>query len=671
MNIPYTKTLSRAPLLVKTAQENIIAKTAPKNLGFLSPRAILFYEMKSLRFSAVLFLCLAAFFSGCGDLDTMLSSGKAYKVNALVNGRSLDECAILSRGSEVSPYFDFNINGDPDIASLVIYLKNYMGKETGVRIKYALPMKDGEYTAESDASSPEPAAVQETSVSGTESVYVSDMAGGSQSGTVSLVTETPAAESTVPAGTVSTDVKDAAPSPEGKDSAETGSESGLSTIESSPAEPPAAGTPSTSEVIVTVENFYDLPSLTFGDDLPFGFYTIVFEVRAANGAVLNSIEKPFFYIDSSRLVIEEIVSYLPGVSSAARIVPPGEKIILEAKMLAEGVTPYIIWYEGKNIISEGYKAEGGDRIFWSSPAQTGFHNIRVEVFPFNPNQMPVMRGLTHDISLPVSQRHGRDGYFAPYSSQLSRWYKLWGNLTDTRDPANAASGLVPAAEGMEIQWQPVSDTYGLKIGTDAVYKIPGAFFKYIRKNEGSGEILFRFAPYDTSAETLILKTDLLITDADGVQTAYPIELSLFEENLVLTVFVQNEQGEVLRAQTPLFVYDDGFISAAIDFQFFDDSIIISIGVENTETASITTWEHITLQGYAESDGVIQFGGISGNSYEETSAAANFIVTDIAVLYPEVSPALILPKDGEDTDDENMETTEIEIIEDAVAVPVED
>jgi hypothetical protein len=596
----------------------------------------------------------------------MLSSGKAYKVNALVNGRSLDECAILSQGSEISPYFDFNVNGDPDIASLVIYLKNYMGKEAGVRIKYSLPIKEGENTIEADASSPVPGVVQEAA--GTESVYIPDGASGVAAGTVSVVTEMTGTESPVLAGTVGTDAKDAALYTESKDSIETGGESGLSTIEDSPVEPGTAGTPSASEVIgvseviVTVENFYDMPSLTFGDDLPFGFYTIVFEVRAGNGAVLNSIEKPFFYIASSQLVIEGIVSYLPGVSSAARIVPPGEKIILEAKMLAEGVSPYIIWYEGKNIISEGYKAEGGDRIFWSSPAQTGFQNIRIEVFPFNPNQMPVMRGLTHDISLPVSQRHGRDGYFAAYSNQLSHWYKLWGNLTDTRDPANAASGLVPA-DDMEIKWQPVSGTYGLKVGPANVYKIPGAFFKYIRQNEGSGEILFRFAPYDTSTETLILKTELLTTNADDIQTAYPMELSLFEENLVLTVFVKNEENEVLRVQTPLIVSADGFVSAAIDFQFFDESVIIGIGVENTETASIEAWEHITIQGRAESDGVIQFGGIFDNSYEKTNTAAyNFIVTEIAVFYAEVSPAAILPEDDENTVDEGSEIAEIEAIE---------
>jgi hypothetical protein len=623
--------------------------------------------MKNLRFSALLFLGLAAALASCGELDTMLSSGKAYKVNALINGRSLDECAILSRGSEIAPYFDFNIKDDPDIASLVIYLKNYMGKETGPRIKYVLPGKEGENAAEGDALYLPPDAVQEGL--GAESGDTPEGTNVAEAGAGSTETERGAPDDAVPTedSGADTEAGSPAPEPEGGQSVENNGQvvenSGQPAASGSdmPEEPPRADT--TAEIIITVQNFYDLPSLTFGDDLPFGFYTIVFEVRAANGAVLNSIEKPAFYLASNRLAIEEIVSYLPGVSSAARIVPPGEKIILEAKILAEGVAPYIIWYEGKNIISEGYKADGADRIFWSSPAQTGFQNISVEVFPFNPSQTPGMRGLTHDVSLPVSQRHGRDGYFAPYSNQLSRWYKLWGNLTDTRDPGNTASALIPA-DDTEIQWQPVSDTYGLKAGPVNVYKIPGSFFKYIRQNEGSGEIRFRFSPYNTSAETLLLKTDLRITDDEtGTETVYPMEFSLLEENLVLSVLVQNRQDGALRAQTPLLVDADGFISAAIDFQFFDDNAIISIGVEDTETASITTWEQIAIHGHAEGGGLIQFGGTFDNSYGETHTAAyNFIVTELAVLYNEVSPASRLEGDDENTGDESLESTEITVPE---------
>ncbi|MDR2444955.1 MAG: hypothetical protein LBD44_03350 [Spirochaetaceae bacterium] len=93
------------------------------------------------------FLIVAVLFFGCGDLDLALSSGKTYKVNALVNGLSLDECAILSNESRVLPYLDFNVKGDPDIASLVIYLKDYMGKEAGFRTRYNFAVQGNTDTA--------------------------------------------------------------------------------------------------------------------------------------------------------------------------------------------------------------------------------------------------------------------------------------------------------------------------------------------------------------------------------------------------------------------------------------------------------------------------------------------------------------------------------------------
>jgi hypothetical protein len=82
-----------------------------------------------------LIIGIAALLAACGDLNMTLSSGRVYKVAALVNGVSLDECAILSAQSRISPYFDMNIKDDPDGASLVIYLKNYLGKPTGFNIR--------------------------------------------------------------------------------------------------------------------------------------------------------------------------------------------------------------------------------------------------------------------------------------------------------------------------------------------------------------------------------------------------------------------------------------------------------------------------------------------------------------------------------------------------------
>ncbi|MDR2658614.1 MAG: hypothetical protein LBC27_01305 [Spirochaetaceae bacterium] len=598
-----------------------------------------------IRFSVPVFALIFLFVS-CGDLDMALSSSKVYKVNAMVNGLSLDECSIVSSDSEIAPYFDFNIKSDPDIAALGVSLKDSRGKETGLRIIYALPSWDPDaktdVVKENDKKDPvsatetsdEEAAKKPEETSTIEDtadkpVEIVENQGGSQE------TETPPDD--IPAENT---VENAA-----------GTDSVTNTTEyTTPRAVLENQTGSALTEIITVEDFYgDLPMLRIGDDLPAGFYTIVFNVIASNGTILNSVEKPFYYLANETLVVEDIISYLPGVSSTTRIVPPGEKVLLEALIQADAaVTPYIVWYNGKDRINEGFAAEGAERIFWVAPAQNGFQNIRIEVFPFNPNKYyPLMRGISRSVSLPISQKHGRNGLYAGMDTQLSRWYRLWGNLKDERDPLNTALGLIKT-EDTPVRWLPVSGTYGLAIGVVDAYRLPGAFFKYIQNNEGSGELLFRFTPWSGESDGPLLSAVLQnLNEEGGVCSVW---ISLTEEFISLNVAYNDE---IFEAQTPLVFDSDGFVSAALDFQFFEESTTVSLGLKTVETnfvEDIENWERISIGFIASKEGYIQFGGAFDTPDARRLNSVTSVLTEIAVLYPAVSPAII-PVDEQTEPDE--------------------
>ncbi|MDR2444954.1 MAG: hypothetical protein LBD44_03345 [Spirochaetaceae bacterium] len=398
-----------------------------------------------------------------------------------------------------------------------------------------------------------------------------------------------------------------------------------------------------------------LPAITFRSDIPSGFYHIVFEIIAFNGTLLNSIEKPFFYLADKELTVNGIVSYIPGVSSSSGIVPPGEKIMLQADIASSpDIEPYVIWYNGKQHIGEGFVHDGAYRIFWSAPVKTGFQDIRVEVFPFDPNKhISTIHGISHTVSLPVSNRHGRDGYYADMEVQMSRWYRLWGNLTDTKDPVSIGA-LFDRVDDREPLWLPVFSTYGLAVGTNDLYKLPDSLFKYVKSGEGSAEILFRLVPWDnTPVEKLIFMAELHGEDGEGNKSFCVVQLFLFENNLIFQTFCNDEISEA-RPSLPLDGID--FVSAAVDFQFFENSIVISVGLENVKTKSIDAWERLTINNFIPNDeGNVWFGGLFET--ESSGVGVSAVITEIALLYNEISPAFEQPVEAEETEENLTENTE--------------
>jgi hypothetical protein len=615
-------------------------------LGFYIDYAIMLC-MKRFVFSIAV---LAITLFGCGDLDMALSSGKLYKANAMVNGLTLDESAILAKGSKISPYFDFNIKDDPDIDSLVVYIKDYTGKKTGPVIQYKLHAENG------DSASADGDNEGETDTSG-EKQGEEDSGGGESAGSAEdgiVLTEENGLYAGTAGGILAGETGDS-----GEDAAAVGTVSGFFAVESGTKSVVVPSDNGGEADIVIMVRDDDLPGLVLGDDLQYGVHTIVFEIIASNKTELNHIEKPFFYLAEKKLAIKEIVSFLPGISHATRIVPPGEKIMLEAGIEADSsIDPYIIWYNGKHRIDEGFVSEGKNLILWTAPVQTVFQNIRAEVFPFSPNKQALsIPGLSYDVSLPVSQRHGRNGFYSEMEAQLSHWYRLWGDLADSKYPANTALALVGNEEAA-ARWLPVSGTYGLAIGTDDAYRLPGSFFKQIRRSEGSGEIRLFFAPQNGEAvEGTVLHAELrgryAETETDGVCLVW---LSVYRDSLVLHASVE---GGTVQVQTPLPVIGSVFVSAAIDFQFSETGTTVSIGAGNIETGAIEQWESLNIDFIASGEGNVQFGGTfePPDSMEEPEDAYSGVLNEIGVRYNEISPSTPPPPALESVDTESVDSEE--------------
>jgi hypothetical protein len=86
----------------------------------------------------LVFLILTAFLSGCDAMDDLFIPSDTYKVSAQVNNVSLDECSFVSRNGKIRPYFEKPVSNDPDVTSLLVFMKNSKGDVIGPKVMYSL-----------------------------------------------------------------------------------------------------------------------------------------------------------------------------------------------------------------------------------------------------------------------------------------------------------------------------------------------------------------------------------------------------------------------------------------------------------------------------------------------------------------------------------------------------
>jgi hypothetical protein len=476
---------------------------------------------KKTVFSALAPLFLLA---SCTEMDTVLPSSVTYQVSALVEKSSLDTYSIIDNDDVIRPVFMNSVTNDPDVTGLLVYLQFPDGKTVGEKVYYSLKK------AESPGQDP----VQNVETTG----------------------DSPKEEEIAPKST--------------------------------------GNTTNDGEIFVHVSRLdKDIPAFPLPEDLEIGRYSLIFEVWGEK-QVLYRTERPIYYIADAEFTLTDIQSYLPGLSAASHLIPPGLAIMLETQVAVdERLDPYIVWYDGKQRITEGRIADGTGRILWEAPAQTGFHTIRAEVFPFAPlvyakngdspakgRSLPELRGKTRELSLPVSAKGGKPGFFVPGVGEPLLWYQFAGNLRDSVASGDKEKELTRNG-GDVLGWVPSDGIYGLSVKAGDTYQLPPLAFALDGDKQGGGRFLLRVKPmregrlftafFKAAGSTGDILTMNLVYREQGLL------LSLESEGLnaaaVLPLNMPPEDPETNPAANT-------FITVAVDFHIRENTFIVSLDREN-------------------------------------------------------------------------------------------
>jgi len=415
--------------------------------------------------AAVLLLSFSLIFTlfACGELSTPLfPSDGTYQVKAMVNGSSLDNCSIIRQNDKIIPYFAVSVVNDPDLVGLLVYLQNANGDIVGNRVLYTIEPVDE-------------AVPSETPYEKTEAEDRNS--GKTEDGT---------------AGEEENNETDGQAEPEIPKQV-TEKQASLSTNAAKPAG-------KKYDTVILIKSFgQEMPYFPLSKNMEIGTYTLIFEA-VGRSHTLSLTESDIFYLGNVEFRLNDISLYLPWRSDT-RLIPPGVTVMLEAGLDFDSrLDPYVIWYNGRNIISEGKISEGAGKILWKVPGQSDFYSLRLEVFPYQLKRK--YTGIFREITIPVSKKASQTNYFfaadadkaatAPIpaaSSDLLRWFRFDGSLDE--------ASLIPErkfeAENRP-RWAAVEQSYGLSAGPNDTYLLrPVSFFRNGQK-QGGGVFLFCIKP---------------------------------------------------------------------------------------------------------------------------------------------------------------------------------
>jgi len=388
----------------------------------------------SIIFIFLVLLVLSGFlFGSCDAIDNVIPTSGTYKINMHINGVSLENLSYTRSADKIIPSFDDPVSNDPDVTALMIYLKDSSGEIAGWKVIY-----DTDIEAEQNENT--------------------------------------------------NDDQDTNNAPEDKDISDDNVNKTKSTANVKLPEVFQNG----SELIIPVSSLDDkLPPFPIPEDLSMGVYTMVTQVMSGKD-VLQKTEKNIFYLGKNDFSFTGINIYFPGISDSSQLISKGTVVMLEADLnFNEQLDPYIVWYDGKNKISEGSFSDGANIIFWKAPEQSGFFSLRAEVFPAEKDS--VLKGYKKDISLLVSSKI-TDIHFASASvTQLTYWYVMEGNLNNSKMPASSEYALKPSSE-TKPKWIGFNGTYGLATGYKNIFTMPKN--KIVNKESEVWQTLFRFKPLD-------------------------------------------------------------------------------------------------------------------------------------------------------------------------------
>jgi hypothetical protein len=544
--------------------DNIIAKNPVLQNGWIifGKNGIIIVDMCAQNVQrALIIVIFLSIFGGCGELDTVLPSTGTYQVRALVNDISLDKCAILYQGDKIRPYFVSSVVNDPDITGLIVFLQNAKGEIPGGKIQYTLELdetdKPGDPKTGSAGKTEKDLQIQDDE----DKEIKEEDAGQASAG--SAATNANAADNAPNAGTTAADpASDTKPAPGDPASDTMAQKSGTSVNTETLS---AAGNEITKIPVKRLDR--DLPYFSMPKDLAIGLYTLVFQVLGGKEH-LQLTEKTFFYLSDARFSLRDIQMYPPGISLDSRLVSPGAAVLLEAKLDFDSrLDPYIIWYNGKKIISKGRISSGAGTILWKAPEQNGLHVVRAEVLPFFTGQK--ITGSFREISLPVSSKAVNLHLFYGNASELLHWYLFEGNLKDSKLPLRAEWALIPRDEKLPL-WSPASSGYGLSAGSDDVYILPQVSFFRDKEKEGGGRIAFRFKNESPGG---IFSALFALGESSGENLE--VNLSIKNEKLILTVKEKGKSAEEISLPLNTFMMND-YITGIVDFSIYTDLFKIEL-----------------------------------------------------------------------------------------------
>jgi hypothetical protein len=277
------------------------------------------------------------------------------------------------------------------------------------------------------------------------------------------------------------------------------------------------------EKIVIVKSFeQDLPYFPLPQSLEIGSYSLVFEALGRK-STLSHTEVDIYYLGDIEFILKDISLFLPGVAGSQLILPEAT-VLLEANLdFDKRLDPYLIWYRGKTVVSEGKISEGSGSFLWKAPDQAGIYSMRLEAFPHRLKQNQT--GILREISLPVSPKAVNAGYFfvdgskhtpksslaagtsyleqtrhdnvktsiSPSAPELLQWFQFNGDLLDSTSTLTDERQFISVNE-KKPRWESVNQNYGLSVGSDDSYSISPINFFMAKQDKGGGIFLFHLRP---------------------------------------------------------------------------------------------------------------------------------------------------------------------------------
>ena len=388
--------------------------------------------------------------AGCEVIDSFIPSTGTYRVNAFADNILLDDFSIIKSGTKIQPYFEEEVSDDPDVTALVVYLNNKNGEITGWKVIY---MPDNDYI---------------------EPEQIDDDADG--------LLDDPVDEDSLNDDSIDDD--------EGITELSTG-QNNLTTVPDN-TERYTNG----DELIIKVRSLdEDLPYFPIPSDLPVGRYTIVFQVMSQN-QILHKSEKDLYNLSNINFSFTGIHVHQSNVPTASQLITRGSVVMFEAVLDFDDILdPYIVWYNGRDIISEGKISDGAGAFLFQAPEQAGFFSISAEVFPVTEHND--LMGYVREISILVSSRNTTVYLVSVEDTELLHWYTFEGNLNNSKTADNS---LIPTGD-FSPRWMAADGAYGLVTGQDA-YMLPVVNFSNndsVDNNlelDNNWKIKFRFKPLD-------------------------------------------------------------------------------------------------------------------------------------------------------------------------------